>query len=487
MRILFVSSEVTPFAKAGGLADVSYNLPKKLAEMGHSVSVVTPKHRSSDKNRPSEKLDKKLVVPINWKEEEAEIFRSDICGVAPVYLIAKDKYFDRDGLYGNAYGDYEDNAERFIFFSRAVLELCLAINLKPDVIHLNDWQTGLTAAYIKSLYKEHELLADAATVFTIHNLGAQGNFWVYDFSLTGLGWEYFTPETLEFYGHLSLIKGGLVFADVLSTVSATHASEIITPEYGFGMQGLLNHRKNDLFAILNGVDYQDWDPRRDIHIKQNFDKNDLAPKKACKTDLLEALKLDCRSDSPLLAIISRLVDRKGLDLVSQAFERLLEMGIQFAIMGMGEDKYHTFFREAAAQYPDKVWFGIDYDESMAHRIHAGADMFLMPSRYEACGLDHLYGMRYGTVPIVRSTGGLDDTVQDYNESNGAGTGFKFQEYSVDALVRVFERALRVYAMKDRWLSMMRSAMECDFSWKKSASAYVDLYRTALDRAKVRGR
>ncbi len=487
MRILFVSSEVAPFAKAGGLADVSYYLPKKLGEMGHDVSVVTLKHRNSDKNGPCEKLDEKLVVPINWKEEEADIYRSHICDSVPVYLISKDKYYDRDGLYGNAYGDYEDNAERFIFFSRAVLELCVALKLKPDVIHLNDWQTGLTAAYVKSLYKDCDLVADAATVFTIHNLGAQGNFWVYDFSLTGLGWEFFTPETLEFYGHLSLIKGGLVFADVLSTVSETHAREIVTPEYGFGMEGVLSYRKKDLFSILNGVDYQDWDPRTDPRIKKNFDRGDLAPKQECKKDLLRTLDLDGRSEAPLVAVVSRLVDRKGLDLVSQAFEQLLDMGVQFAVMGMGEDKYHAFFREAAAEHPDCVWFGSSYDETMAHRIHAGADIFLMPSRYEACGLDHLYGMRYGALPIVRATGGLDDTVEDYNEETGSGTGFKFRDYTVEALIDVFARALKVYSMKERWSDMMRSAMECEFSWERSASAYVDLYHMAVARSKARAR
>lgn len=481
MRILFVSSEVVPFAKAGGLADVAHYLPKKFSEMGHNVTVVTPKYRGSENVTRLKNSGHKIRVPINWKEEEAEVFKSDIADCAPVYLIAQDKYFDREGLYGNAYGDYEDNAERFIFFSRSVLELCILLNLKPDIIHLNDWQTGLTPVYVKSLYKDHESLSRAATVFTIHNLGAQGNFWVYDLSLTGLGWEYFTPETLEFYGHLSLLKGGIVFSDVLSTVSPTHANEIITPEYGFGMHGVLTQRRDDLFGILNGVDYQKWDPRSDHRIKQNFDHYSLEPKQECKIDLLKTFNLEHSSNAPLVAVISRLVDRKGFDLVCQAFERLMNMGIQFIIMGMGEDKYHTYFQEAAVKYPDRVRFKLTYDESLAHQIQSAADIFLMPSRYEACGLEQLYGMRYGTVPIVRATGGLEDTVEDYDESKKSGTGFKFRDYTVEALIETFNRALRVFSVKEDWRQLMCSAMRCEFSWEKSASEYVNLYHEAMNR------
>ncbi len=486
MEIMFVSSEVAPFAKAGGLADVSHDLPKALAALGHSVSIVTPKHRGSEIRGELRSLQQKISVTMTWKKEEAEIFASEIEGGVKVYLVGKDAYYDRQGIYGNAYGDYEDNAERFIFFSRSVLELCLALGLKPDVIHCNDWETALVPVYLKSLYRDVGPLSDAATVFTVHNLGAQGIFWVYDLSLTGLGWEYFTTETLEFYGNLNLIKGGLVFADQLTTVSPTYAREILTPELGFGLQGVITKRRNDLTPILNGVDYEVWDPRRDIHIAAPYGPDNLEPKNACREDLQRRFNLNRQKTGPVIGIVSRLLDRKGLDLVSVVFDRMLDMGVQFVIMGMGEDKYHNFFQEKARLRPEDVALAISYDEAAAHHIEAGADIFLMPSRYEPCGLDQLYGLRYGTVPIVRATGGLDDTVEDYDHDSKSGTGFKFADYTPEALFEAFQRALSVYADAEEWRNLMRSGMKKEFSWKKPAEQYLDVYARAMNRRLASG-
>ena len=484
MEILFVSSEVVPFAKAGGLADVAHHLPKALAKLGHKVSVVTPKYSGSDDFKDVRDTGAKITVPMTWRNEEASIFVSDISDIVTVYLVDKDAYYGRQGLYGNAYGDYEDNAERFIFFSRSILELCKTLELKPDVIHCNDWQTGLAPAYLKTLYRDYEPLSRTATVFTIHNLGAQGIFWVYDLSLTGLGWEYFTPETLEFYGNLNLMKGGLVFADLISTVSPTYAEEILLPENGFGLHGLLAKRKEDLHAILNGVDYDTWDPRNDTFIAAQYDMDHLDRKLLCKRDLQDKCGLDKNAEGPLVAIMSRLLDRKGLDLVSAVFEQMLDLGAQFVIMGKGEDRYHSFFKEMADARPDRVWLSITYDYPTAHRIEAAADMILVPSRYEPCGLDQLYSMRYGAIPLVRATGGLDDTVEEYDPEANAGTGFKFRDYAPDALIEAFKRAVDVYARKDEWLGLMKRAMRREFSWESAATQYVEMYEQAIAKRRM---
>jgi len=483
MEILFVSSETAPFARVGGLADFSHDLPKALSELGHTVSIVTPKYRESDAYKDLISTGKTISVPIAWKSEEAEIFASDISGKVRVYLVGKDDFYGRDGVYGNAYGDYEDNAERFIFFSRSVLELCLALNLSPDVIHCNEWQTGLVPVYLRTLYGGFNSLSSAATVFTIHNLGSQGIFWVYDYSLTGLGWEYFTPETLEFYGNLNLLKGGLLFSEVISTVSPTYAREILSPAYGFGLEGVLTKKKEDIFPVLNGVDYEKWNPETDKHISNNYGVNNLKPKKQCKADLQGFFHLENRKDIPLVAIISGLVDRKGMDLISAVIEDLLALDLQLVIMGSGEDKYQSFFKDIKAKHPRIVGLTMTYDYPMAHRILAGADIFLMPSRYEPCGTEQLYGLKYGAIPVVRATGGLEDTVEDYDLKTGQGTGFKFKEYTPKAMLSAMRRAVRVFQMKHEWKQLVRSAMKGEFSWNRAAGEYTRLYELAVAKRK----
>jgi starch synthase len=484
MEILFVSSEATPFARAGGLADFSHDLPKALADLGHQVSVVIPKYRHSHVYKNLFNTGKTISIPIAWKNEEAEIFVSDISGKVRVYLVGKDAFYDREGVYGNAYGDYEDNAERFIFFSRSVMELCLSLNLAPDVIHCNDWPTGLVPVYLRTLYSSFKPLFNAATVFTVHNVGAQGIFWACDYSLTGLGWEYFTPDTLEFFGNLNLLKGGILFSEVISTVSPTYAREILTSELGSGLEGVLAKRKGDIFPVLNGVDYEKWNPETDKHITRNYDLNHLEPKAKCKNALQEHFFLENGTDVPLVAIISGLVERKGCDLISAVFEDLLALNLQVVIMGRGDDTYQSFFREMEAKHPGKVGLAMAYDYPMAHRILAGADIFLMPSRYEPCGTEQLYGLRYGTIPVVRAAGGPDDTVEDYNPETGEGTGFKFREYTPQALLAAMKRAVEVFHMKHEWKRLVRSAMKQEFSWTRAAQEYVRVYEWAV--AKRRG-
>jgi starch synthase len=483
MEILFVSSETAPFARAGGLADFSHDLPKALSELGHTVSIVTPKYRESDAYKDLINTGKTISVPIAWKSEEAEIFVSDISGKVRVYLVGKDAFYGRDGVYGNAYGDYEDNAERFIFFSRSVMELCLALNLSPDVIHCNEWQTGLVPVYLRTLYGGFNSLSRAATVFTIHNLGSQGIFWVYDYSLTGLGWEYFTPETLEFYGNLNLLKGGILFSELISTVSPTYAQEILSSTHGFGLEGVLTKRKEDIFPVLNGVDYEKWNPETDKHISNNYGLNNLKPKEQCKADLQGLFHLENRRDVPMVAIISGLVDRKGMDLISAVFEDLLALNLQFVIMGSGEDKYQSFFKDMKAKHPRTVGLTMAYDYPMAHRILAGADIFLMPSRYEPCGTEQLYGLKYGAIPVVRATGGLEDTVEDYDLETGEGTGFKFKEYTPQAMLTTMRQAVQVFQMEYEWKRLVRSAMKREFSWNRAAEEYTRLYELAVAKRK----
>lgn len=484
MRVLFATSEISPFSRAGGLADVSQALPKALARMGHDVFIVTPKYRQARNVKPSIKpLDRHLEVPISFMKKSAQIFQAGLEDQVTVYLIGQDELYDRGGLYGNEYGDYQDNAERFIFFSRAVLELCLTLDLKPDVIHCNDWQTGLIPVYLKTLYADSPSLQSTATLFTIHNLGYQGLFWHYDLHLTGLGWELFTPRALEFFGKLNLMKGGIVFADILNTVSPSYREEILTPANGFGLEGVLKNRENNLYAVLNGVDSQVWNPANDPLLPAHYTSSTLENKKICKTHLQELFQLKKRGDLPIIAVISRLLDRKGLDLVSQVFPRLMELDVQLILMGQGVDQYQSWATEMVEKYPGFIGLEIGYNEPLAHQIQAGADILLMPSRYEPCGLDQLYALKYGTIPIVRAVGGLEDTVEDYDPQKDQGTGFKFREYEGEKLFQTVQRALSVYRDKVRWKGLIQRAMSRDFSWENSAVQYESLYLKAIKKKK----
>ena len=486
MKIMFASSEAVPFAKTGGLADVSGSLPKILAQMGHEVFLILPKYRMVDEKRFSlTKTGILLKVPIAHRVETAEVYSFEPAPHFHALFIRKDAYYDRDQLYGTPSGDFEDNAERFTFFSRAFVEAALALDLNPDILHCNDWQTGLAPVYLKTFYQSSSSLRQAASIFTIHNIGYQGLFWHYDMQLTNLGWELFTPQALEFYGKINFLKAGIVFADAITTVSQKYMEEIQTSEFGAGLDGVLRDRRSDLYGILNGVDYEEWSPKKDSFIKERYDPADLKGKKACKTDLQREFGLTVNGETPLIGTISRLDDQKGFDLIAAIMETLVGLGPQFILLGTGKDKYHLLFETLRKKYPQQLGIKIAFDNVLAHKIEAGADMFLMPSRYEPCGLNQIYSLKYGTVPIVRATGGLDDTIQDFNPRNGEGNGFKFQEYSANCLLQAIKRALRVYGDRPCWEKLMARGMSADFSWERSAGRYLQVYQETLEKKKAR--
>lgn len=479
-----VSPEAVPFAKTGGLADVAGALPKALKGIGADVALVIPKYGVIDERKFGIRDTGITVkVPMSDGFKRADVLKGETGEGVPVYFIKKERYFDRENLYGTEDGDYPDNAERFTFFSRAVLELCKAINFKADIIHCNDWQTALIPVYLKTLYKGEPFFSDTATVYTVHNLGYQGLFWHFDMHLTGLGWELFTPEGVEFYGKINLMKGGLVFSDILTTVSKAYSKEIQTEEFGYGLEGVLVRRKKDLYGIINGIDYEEWDPARDSHVAANFSPEDMKGKAICKAELQRLYSLPVKKDIPLVGMISRLADQKGFDLIEEAMDRLMEMDLQFVFLGTGDRRYQELLEDIGRRYPEKAGVRIAYNTSLAHKIEAGADMFLMPSRYEPCGLNQLYSLKYGTIPVVRATGGLDDTIKNFVPKTGNGNGFKFRDYSAEALLKAVNKAVDLYGDRKAWKKMMQNAMSCDFSWENSAREYLKVYRKAVNKAR----
>lgn len=487
MKILIASPEIVPFAKTGGLADVTGALPKALQRLGEDVTVIMPKYQIVDKKNNLEYAGKKIHVPISDRVEEALIYRGYINSKfqnkdIPIYFIDKKEYYNREYLYGTPQGDYPDNAERFIYFARAIIETCKTIGLRPDVIHCNDWQTGMVPVYLKTLYKNDPFFKDTATVFTVHNLGYQGLFWHLDMHLTNLGWDIFTPEGIEFYGKINILKGGLVFSDIVTTVSKTYSLEIQTKEYGYGLEGVLKKRKDDLYGVINGIDYDDWNPLTDGYIKAKYSKENLSGKWECKKELLKIYGLTPSKEIPVIAVISRLADQKGFDLIADIIDDLMKLNVQFVLLGTGEEKYNKLFEDIGKRYPAKAVIKIGFDNALAHKIEAGADMFLMPSRYEPCGLNQLYSFKYGTIPIVRATGGLNDTVQNYDPVKRTGNGFKFSEYSSNALFSTIKKAIEIYRDFSQWNRLIINAMSEDFSWDRSAREYVELYKKA--KAKI---
>jgi starch synthase len=398
-------------------------------------------------------------------------------GVA-VYALRQDRYFDRPHLYGTPQGDYPDNAERFAFFSRAALDL--ARTTGPwDVIHCHDWQTALIPALVKLGAASRPGAREWRTVLTIHNLAFQGNFPLAAADRLNIDARYLTPGYLEFYGGVSFLKGGIVFADALTTVSPKYAREIVTAEYGCGLEGVLRGRERDLRGILNGVDYGEWNPATDPHIVKNYAPADLSGKQACKADLQKVFALPPEATTPLTGIVSRLADQKGLDIFLQAVDDLASRKLQIVVLGAGDEKYQELVAKLPGAHPGKIGVEIGFDNALAHKIEAGADMFLMPSRYEPCGLNQIYSLKYGTAPIVRAVGGLDDTVEDYDPVSGKGNGFKFVDYSAAALLGAVDKAVAVYRDKKAWRQIVANAMAADFSWDKPAEEYLSLYRKLL--------
>jgi starch synthase len=412
------------------------------------------------------------------RDEAGTVEETDAGGGVRVFLIRNDRYFDREFLYGTKDGDYVDNCERFTFFSRGVMEWILRSGRRYDVIHCNDWQTALIPAYVKTLYAGEEAFRGTGTVFTVHNLGYQGLFWNHDLPITGLGWELFTPQGLEFYGKLNLMKAGLVFGDILTTVSATYSREIQTPEYGYGLEGVLYERREDLYGIVNGIDDEEWHPAADRFIAETFSAGDLRGKAACRRDLLAEFGLPDEG-VPVLGFIGRLTAQKGSDLLEQIGEWLAGQRLRVVILGSGERRYEEAMEALGRKYPDRIAIRVAYDNVLAHKIEAGADMYLMPSRYEPCGLNQIYSLKYGTVPIVRETGGLADTVTDADADPAGGTGFTFRRYEAEDLKDAIARALAAHADPPRWEAIVLRGMARDFSWDASAREYVSLYGKAL--------
>jgi len=492
MRIAMVGSEVAPFSKEGGLADVLGSLPAALAELGEDVCVISPlyrgvRERAEEIGRPLEPVEGgRFSVPMGAGSASGAAWRSALPGTdVPVYFLQNDRYYNRDGYYTKRPDntDFQDNSERFIFLARGALEFARVRGLKPDVLHSHDWPTGLVPIYVKHVYADE--FARTATVFTIHNIAYQGIFWHWDMNLAGLPWSLFNWHMLEYYGNLSFLKAGLVGADVLTTVSRRYSEEIRTEEHGCGMHGVLQERAGDLHGIVNGIDTDVWSPATDNLIPARFSADDLAGKAECKRALQERFGLRQEPDVPLIGMICRLVDQKGLDLLQEALPALLERDLQFVVLGRGEPDYHAFLAQMQEVHARSCGVLLAYDTAAAHLIEAGSDMFLMPSRFEPCGLNQLYSLTYGTVPVVRATGGLADTVTDYSEQglrSGEATGFSFDGYAADALTDAVDRALSVYAEPQKWRRLMRNGMGQDWSWRRSAREYVEVYRKACRKA-----
>lgn len=477
MRIVFVAPEMTPFAKTGGLADVTGTLPKEIQTLGHEVTCLIPKYKKIDPERWSlKKLIDRLEVPMGSEVETGRVYAHEDPAGMKVFFVDQPEYFSRDELYGTPLGDYPDNDRRFVFFQRGALEALRALRVRPDVIHCHDWQTGLVPAYLKTLYVGEPVFSKTKSVFTIHNLAYQGNFPPDSLPLTGLSWDEFRLERLEFYGKVSFLKGGLVYSDALTTVSPRYAEEIRTKEYGCGMEGVLETRQSDLVGIVNGIDPEEWNPEKDSELPARFSSRDLGGKSVNKQALQKDNHLSSDSRVPLLGIITRLADQKGLDILAPAMERMMKRGIQLVLLGTGEEKYHQLFRELAKKYPDQLAVHLLFDAKMAKRIYAGSDIFLMPSRYEPCGLGQLISLRYGTVPLVRETGGLADTVADFDPVSGKGNGFVFKTYTPEAFLGALDRTIRAFRDQKLWLKLVRNGMKCDFSWRASAEQYVELYQ-----------
>lgn len=495
MKILLASSEIEPFAKTGGLADVAGALPREMEKLGHQVTVFMPayhcaKNAAKKSNLLIEPTSTSLEIPLGKQIVQGRLLKSKLPDSnVVVYLVEQDEFFDRAQLYGENGSDYKDNCKRFTFFCRSVLESIRLLNLDPDVIHVNDWQTGLIPALLKCEYREHPDYRSIATLITIHNLAYQGVFEAEKMAVTGLDGKYFNWEQMEFYDQLNMLKTGIVFADMINTVSPTYAEEIQGVEQGFGLEGVLQDRAERLFGIINGIDATDWSPAVDRHLAENFDSqfdvSSGSPGKAkCKQALQIESKLEPNPDVPLIGIVGRLATQKGWSLILPVLRHFLDnVDAQWVILGTGDPDYHHVLESLHRSHPTKLALTLGFSNEYAHRIEAGADMFVMPSQYEPCGLNQMYSMAYGTIPIVRRTGGLADTVINADQEtiqNKTANGFSFEEFSPAALQSTMARALRMYS-EDRptWNQLMKTGMETDWSWRASALKYEELYRQTM--------
>jgi starch synthase len=489
-KISIASAEMVPFAKVGGLADVIGSLSKTLAVMGHEVRVFLPRYgflKSREYGLRKVRARGHMSVDIAGEEREISLWQAQVKGSrAKIYFVGNDSLFGREGIYGDpvTHEDYEDNAVRFTFFSKAVLEVHRNLALETDVFHCNDHQTALVPMFLRRDYSEEKLLENAGVLFTIHNLGYQGVYPIEMLAQTGLPEELVYPMgPLEFWGKLNFMKGAIVYADVISTVSETYAKEIqSSDEYGFGLEGTLKARSQDVFGVLNGADYTAWNPARDKHIPYRYGPANLEGKLKNKLHLIQKEKLGQLSErSFLIGMVSRLADQKGFDLLQSIAEQILAKDIGLVLLGTGQPKYHEYFTELKSKYPGKVSVNLEFNDELAHLIEAASDAFLMPSKYEPCGLNQMYSMKYGTIPIVRSTGGLADTVEEFDPVSGTGTGFVFHGYTPTALMDAVTKGYDTFQDRAQWAGLVKNAMAADFSWRRSARGYVELYKRAIAR------
>lgn len=471
LKILMAASEAAPFAKTGGLADVLGSLPKVLNDQGTDVRVIMPKYGTIS-NELHDKMQHvcEFYIKVGWREQYCGIEKAEYRGVT-YYFIDNQFYFNRNGLYG-----FGDDGERFAYFSKAVLEAISLLDFIPDIIHCHDWQAGMIPVLLEAHYRHIDLYRYIKTVFTIHNLKYQGIYGIEQmkewFSLSD---DYFTEDKLEFYHNASFMKGALTYSHLISTVSYTYSDEIKNPFYGEQLEGLLKARSKDLKGIVNGIDYDEYNPAKDTLIYQNYTKSNMKGKDSNKTALQQELGLAVDETIPMIGLISRLVDQKGLDLIECVLNEILTEDVQFVILGTGDSKYEHMFWEAMQRYPGKVSANLRFDNTLAHKIYAGADLFLMPSLFEPCGLGQLISLRYGTLPIVRETGGLKDTVLSYNEASGEGNGFSFTNYNAHDMLHTIRRAIEICHKKTLRNKLRKAAMSCDFSWRSSAEKYINMY------------
>ncbi|HET9698929.1 MAG TPA: glycogen synthase GlgA [Terriglobales bacterium] len=479
MHIVFAASECVPFAKTGGLADVVGSLPPELAKLGHQLTVFLPRYKQAKLPPDAKTVIPSLTVPFDDKYRFCSVVDGGSHSGVQFYFIDYPPFFDREALYGTSLGDYRDNAERFALYCRAVLEASKIIGV-PDIFHCHDWQAALIPILLRSVYDEDPVFQKAVSVFTIHNMGYQGVFPADTLPLLFLPWDLLTIGKLEFYGKVNFLKGAIVFADYVTTVSRKYAQEIQTAEYGFGLEGVLKARTSTVTGILNGVDYGEWNPESDQRIVANYSIDNMTGKEACRADLLQQFGINQGDKKvPVIGIVSRFASQKGFDLISQVADRFASEEMILTVLGTGDKDYEDLLRRLNRMFPQKIAVKIAYDNTLAHKVEAGADMFLMPSHYEPCGLNQIYSMRYGTVPIVRATGGLDDTVEQWDPRTGKGTGFKFAEYSGDAMMGAIHNAIVAYKDQESWKKLVRNGMSREFSWRQSAREYLKVYDRAL--------
>jgi starch synthase len=482
MHIVYAASECVPFAKTGGLADVVGALPREMARQGHQVTVYLPYYRQVQKHMTERRVAiPSITFPFHSYNRFVTVLDGGIRNGVRFYFFDCPELFDREGLYGAQGGEYSDNAERFGLYCRTVIEAVKQLGV-PDLIHVHDWHASLVPVMLRSLYYFDPVMRSVPCLLTIHNAGHQGVFPSQIIERLDLPWDVYTVDGLEFYGQANFLKGGIIYADTLSTVSPRYAQEIQTSEFGGGLEGVLQKRSADLKGILNGVDYDEWSPDTDRKIAAHYTPERMQGKRDCRRDLLHAFGLKSGSDkTPVLGIISWFSTQKGFDLLAEIMPELMTRDLLLVVLGTGEPYYEGLFRSLAEKYAGRIGVKIAYDDTMAHKIEAGADMFLMPSRYEPCGLSQIYSLKYGTVPVVHATGGLDDTIEEWNAGAQTGTGFKFYPYEPGEFMAALDRAFATFADKGAWQTLQRNGMAKDYSWREPAGEYLRLYEECVRR------